>query len=856
MKKFLVLFACILVGNFAFAYSTHKLHNGQTVVIDEIHSNPIVTIDTWVKTGSINETDKNNGISHFLEHLFFKGTEKNPYGTFDRVLESKGAINNAATSKDFTHYYITIPSKYFDLALEMHADMLQNPAIPPSEFEKERKVVLEEISKDINSPSTKVYNNLIEMMYINHPYKRRVIGTSEIVSNLSRDEIFEYLHTYYAPSNMVTVVAGDVNTKDVLKKIENEFGSKYRKTPQHKYYTEKPLTSYLRKIEYLPTQSGYMLIGFRGVKITDKDSYALDVLSTILGDGRTSVLYRKIKENKQLAFSIGSANATFKDDGIFYISANFVPENYAKLEKEIFDEIEDLQKAGVSKEQVKLAKNMIERDTYFGRESVSNIAQEIGYTFVTTGDTKFYETYLDNIDKVTVHDVNKVLKKYLGKNKSAVSIILPEGTKEVEISHKKPACPNAELVSENNETQKYVLSNGATLLLTPNKSNDIVGMSIFAKGGEFIEPSVGSAKLTAALMTKGTQNYTEEELANIMEDNGIKISPSASPDAFGISVLTTKNECDKTLELLDEIVNRAIFNQSDIDKIKKETLNSIKSSRDIPLKKALEEYNTMIYKGSVYSNSSKILEKRLPNITREDILKYYNTIFDPENLVISINGDVDKDDVIKEFSKIFSSKQGVKFDYSKYSVQAVTSPRISVQNDKNTETDWLFLGWQTNGLQNKKDYAALKVMDSLLGAGMSSRLFVNLREKEGLAYQLGSSYNPKQLKGNFVVYIGTNPQTLEHSKKKLFEEINKLKTEKVSAEELQEAKDKLLGNYILGQETNLEKATLLGGFEASGRGYDFKNSYFELINSVTESDIINVANKYFNKNYVMSVVKK
>ena len=856
MKKILVLLVCILLGNFAFAYSTHKLNNGQTVVIDEIHSNPIVTIDTWVKTGSINETDKNNGISHFLEHLFFKGTEKNPYGTFDRVLESKGAMNNAATSKDFTHYYITLPSKYFNLALEMHSDMLQNPSIPVSEFEKERKVVLEEISKDINSPTTKVYNNLVEMMYINHPYKRRVIGSVETVSNLSREEIFDYLHTYYAPSNMVTVVTGDVNTKDVLKKIKNEFGSKYKKTPQHKFAQEKQLPSYLKKIEYLPTQSGYMIVGFRGVKITDKDSYAFDSLSSPFGEGRSSVLYRNIKENKQLAFNIGSSNATFKDDGIFFISANFVPENYVKLEKNIFDEIEELQKTGVNEEQVKLAQNIIERDTYFSRESVSNIAQEIGYTFVTTGDTKFYETYLDNIKKVTVNDVNKVLKKYLGKDKSAVSIVLPEGTKEVEISHKKPVCEDIKLISSNSETEKYILSNGSTLLYTPNKYNDIIGISIIAKGGDFLEPYAGTASLTAGLMTKNTQNYNETQLANIMEDHGIKIVPHPGSDAFVISVLTTKNEYDKTLELLDEIVNRAVFNQTDIEKLKKETLYSIKSSRDIPIKKAIEEYNTMIYQGSVYSNSNKIHEKTIPQISRENILEYYDKIFAPENLVISINGNVDKDKTVEKMSKIFSKENGQKFEYSKYKIYPPKAKRVSVQTDKNTETDWIFLGWQTDGLTNQKDYAALSVMDSLLGSGMSSRLFVNLREKEGLAYQLGSSFNPKQLRGNFVVYIGTNPKTLEHSKKKLFEEINKLKTQKVSSEELQEAKDKLLGHYILGQETNLEKATLLGKLEATGRGYDFKNSYIELINQVTESDIMNVANKYFNDNYIMSVVKK
>ena len=206
---FVMFLFCLAVN--AQDFTVKKLPNGQTLVVYEIHNNPIVTIDTWIKTGSVNEDDKNNGISHFLEHLFFKGTKAHPTGEMDRILESKGAVVNAATSKDFTHYYITIPSSDFDTALDLHSDMLLNPQIPRKELEQERKVVIEEISKDGNSPSKKVYNNLNKLMYTTHPYKRQVIGTAENVGVMRREEILEYFNKYYAPSNMVTLVVG--NTK-------------------------------------------------------------------------------------------------------------------------------------------------------------------------------------------------------------------------------------------------------------------------------------------------------------------------------------------------------------------------------------------------------------------------------------------------------------------------------------------------------------------------------------------------------------------------------------------------------------------------------------------------------------------
>ena len=857
MKRIiLIAFTLIAVNTAVFAadFSIHKLDNGQTVIIEEIHTNPIVTIDTWVKTGSINETDENNGVSHFLEHLFFKGTTNHKPGEFDKILESKGAINNAATSKDFTHYYITIPSKDFDLALKMHADMLQNPLIPRKELEKERKVVLEEISKDANIPTNKVYDNLISMLYTTHPYKRKVIGTSDVIEKITREEIIDYFNEYYNPSNMVTIIVGDVNTSDALKKVQSEFNKNYKKIPDTKYPKEKQLLKQQKKIENIETQSGYMLIGFRSTKISDKDSYALDVLSTILGDGKSSILYRNIKENKQLAFSISAINSTFRDDGIFYISANFTPKNYEELEKNIFTEIENIQKTGVTQEQVNLAKNIIERETYYSRESITNIAGELGYTSVTTGDTKFYETYINNINKVTPQDVKRVAIKYLGVNKSAISIVMPLTTNEIKISVIKKTEPEALLISKNEETQKYKLSNGLELLYTPNESNDIIAISITCKGGEFIEKLPGTGKLTASLMLKGTRKYSSKELAETLENNGIKILPQSQGDAFSISILTTKQEYDLALSLLDEIVNNAIFDDYEIEKVRTEKINAIKKNRDIPLQKAIEEYNTMIYKGSVYSNSGQILEKTYPKIMRTDIVEYYNKIFTPENIVISINGNIDKEKTLKELSKIFNRKSTEKIDYNNYKITENKASQIKIQTDKNTETAWIFIGWQTSGLSNLKEYATLQVIDSILGIGMSSRLFKNIREQEGLAYQLGTSYTPRILKGNFVMYIGTNPQTLNTAKTKLFEEINKIKTEYVGTQELQEAKDKLIGQFIIGQETNLEKASSLGWFEASGRGYNFKKEYVNLINNVTEFDIIEVANKYFNNNYVISIV--
>ena len=833
-------------------FTVQKLPNGQTLVIYEIHNNPIVTIDTWVKTGSINETDENNGISHFLEHLFFKGTKAHPTGEMDKILESKGAIINAATSKDFTHYFITIPSTDFDTALELHSDMLLNPQIPRKELEQERKVVIEEISKDGNSPSKQVYDNLNQLMYTTHPYKRKVIGTADNVGTMRREEILEYFNKYYSPSNMITLVIGDVNPAKVTEKIQQSFNQPYRKTIKKTFRKEHPLQSQKRNIEYTDTQSGYMMIGFRGTDINDKTTFALDILAEILGGGKSSRLYKDIKEQRGLAYSISASNGSYRDDGILYITANFTPQNYEKLEKSIFEDITTIQKYGITEEELQRAKNKIIQDTYYSRESTANIASELGYIMTLTGNANLYECYIDGIKKVSTSDVQAAAQKFLGVNKSAVSLVLPETMKTAAKPESK--IHNFSKISENNGITKYQIDNGATLLINENKNNDIIAMSIIFKGGEFVENIAGEGTLAAKLMMKGTKKYSAQELMQILDENGIQIEPACSEDYFTINVLTTTAQIDTTLNILQEIVNNAIFDDYELEKTRSEILSKIKQRRDVPMNVAIENFKTAIYENSVYSHTNKVLEKTLPSVTRSDVLGYYNRILDSKNAIISINGNVDSKKVAEAFGSMLNQKKSPKFEFKNYSVTKLTAPKMINQKIKDLETAWLFIGWQAASVQEKRDFVTLKIINTMLGSGLSSRLYRNLREADGLAYQLGSAYSPNMLGGIFMTYIGTNPNTLDYSRKKMLQEVNRFKSEFVSDTELQDAKDRLKGGFIIALETNAEKASTTGFFEAYGFGYDFLNSYIKIIDEITASDIIKVANKYFTPNMVQSDV--
>ena len=861
MRKLLITVAFVFIGlaSFAADYSTFNLDNGQKVVIKEVHDNPIVIIDTWIKTGSINETDENNGVAHFLEHLFFKGTPKHPAKEFDRILESKGAVTNAATSKDFTHYYILIPSQYFDLALDLHSDMLLNPLIPRKELEKERKVVIEEIAKNNDRPTTILYRNLVKGFYKNHPYKRDVIGTKEVISTISREQILDFYNTWYTPENMTTVIVGDVDTQVALNAVKEKFNkqnSSNVKAQKPVYKLDKKPSEQTENKQEMNVQTGYILIGFKGCnEINSKDSYALDVLSTILGDGKSSRLYKNIKEQKQLVHSISAFYSSMRDDSLFYISANYLTEDIPRLKEAIFAEIEKLQKNEIAEDEITKAKNIIERDTYYSRESVSNIASEIGYTATLTDDTTYYKNYLENINKVTAEDLKRVAKSYLDVGSAVISVVMPSKEGKPEIKKEQPKKYDAKIIDSNNTTTKYQLENGATLLITQNTANDIIAMEMASIGGNNLEKIQGTAAITADVMLKGTHKYKNQELSQLLEENGIKLAPSARGDSFSLATKFTKNEKDLALDIFAEVSKKAAIDVFEVERVKADKLYSIKTAKNTPDTLAFDEFKTALWEGTPYGNTGKVLEKTIPSIQREDVLKFYNNLFAAQNVVVTINGNVNAQEFIDYFSNLLKNDKTSKINLSdyKWKYKPLLKKKI-VKVEKEAQSAWVINGWYTDGVTNTNDWATLQVIDSILGSGMSSRLFTQLRDEQGLAYSVGSSFSANTNKGVFALYIATNPDNIEQAQNGMLAEVDKLKKEFVTEKELKEAKDKLLGNFVLSMETNMDKASVINSLEVTGRGFNFIDKYPELINAVSVQDIIKTANKYFSKPYIHTVL--
>ena len=424
----------------------YERENGHKIVLAH-KDGGLVNISSWVKTGSINENDENNGISHFLEHLMFKGTHKHKAGYFDRTLEAKGAIVNAATWKDYTFYYVTLPQgpdgTYFKEAIELHADMMLDPVIPEDEIgpafklgddkvsqKRERHVVIEEIRMRQDQPWTKIYNSTNKNMYTNHPYKRDVIGFPETIASIPRETILEYYRTHYTPNNITTIIVGDFDHEEIVKKVCEEFDFKDRENyqnPKHALDTPVQEEKYIELKGKINT--GFVITGWLGPVARDvKDNIGLEILAIVLGEGQSSRLYQNLIEKaKDPVFNIVTTDFyNFKDGGNFFVEANFKADKKDEAVSLLKSEINKILNSDLTEKEFLKAKKKLKVRFAEGAETVSDIAENIGYYMTVCDDLDLAESYLQDLENYTLEEVNNTAKKYLQLENSVTTVLLPE----------------------------------------------------------------------------------------------------------------------------------------------------------------------------------------------------------------------------------------------------------------------------------------------------------------------------------------------------------------------------------------------------------------------------------------------
>ena len=911
----------------------YNLPSGQTVLVQPMHHHPIVTLDTWVHTGSVNESTNNNGVSHFLEHLLFKGTDRYQVGDIDRQLESRGATFNAATSKDFTHFYITTASPFFKEALDLHANMLLNATINAPELDRERPVVQEEINRAMDDPMHKAFIAMLGKLYGDkHPYVYDTLGPKTVIQSIPRDNILSYYHHWYQPSHFTTVIVGDVDPGQAALWVQQAFSqptvlrNDNDSNPQASLPAIKPNTQPDAIVEADPNVAKVqMMIGFNAPESDKKDdtlNTALDMAATILAGSDSSRLSQALVEKQQVVLDIGAGNYTLEHAGLFYLSLEVEPKQLAAAKSALMEQLNTILAHGFTDEEVQRAKTAAIKNFVFLNESSLGTANTLGQ-YATISSLTNYQEALNRLKALTPKDIHDALRKVMDPQRAVAVEILPE-TMKADLSKEKnvtrawlenspmPALSRGQAVGHASQLQHdedvdeaslihrnaapalntdanplmlhdttpvdvINLANGTKLILKSRPTTRTMAIEVFARGGRLTEPKVGITSLVSKTLLQGTEHYSAQALVETLENQGLSIGIKAEDDYMGVTGSAVKEDADKLLAMLTEVLAHPTFPQDEIDKERRLMIAGIESAQSQPSTVMFENLSTKLYPNHPYGKVGTLLAKALPALTRDDLVSYWKSHMVPENLVITVVGNIDKEKITDTVGAMLDElpespsamdcptpKAPCTANPAYEALQVLTKQPMAVQPLKETvivrdqkakqAAAWVGFGWLGPRAEDKQNYVTLKVLNTFLGSGLSSRLFVDLREKRGLAYEVGSLYPSTRERGRFIMYIGTDPKNLSQVLDGFNEEIASLKAKPISDADLTMAKNKLIGQFALAHEGNDDQAFYLGLYEMLGMGYQFDSAYPALIQDVSVADIQHLSKTLFSEARIESIV--
>src|SRR5881275_1181032 len=537
----------------AFPLSTAQkwiLPNGLTVIVQEDHSAPVASVQAWCATGSIDEDQHlGAGLSHILEHMLFKGTNTRSANQIAQSIQDVGGYINAYTSFDRTVFWIDVPKDGVGTTLEVLSDAMMNSSLPPAEYNKEQEVIRREFAMGMDDPDRMASLLLFGTAYQRHPYRFPVIGEPEIYNQLTQEQVMQYYKTRYVPNNLTFVVVGDVNGEKVRQQLSDLSKSYPEKSLKPVFIPSEPPQLGRREVHReFSTELTHLAMAWHIPEVTSPDVPALDLLSTILGDGRSSRLYRRVREEAGLAFGISAFSYTPGDPGLFGIDATVDPKKHEAAEELALRIVDEVKHAGVTAEELAKAKKITLSHHLGALTTMRGQASDIGSNWLLTHNLNFSRHYLDAIQKVTLDEIKRVAATYLTENNLTVISLSPKGSLAGKAESAKAV--------EAGEIQKFDLSNGLRLLVREDPRLPLVAMGAVFRGGLLAEnpQDNGITRLMAKVLLKGTKRRTAEQIANQIEAVGGVITSDAGNNSFSVGIDVTKPDLKLGVTILSDVL--------------------------------------------------------------------------------------------------------------------------------------------------------------------------------------------------------------------------------------------------------------------------------------------------------------
>jgi zinc protease len=852
------------------------LPNGLVLLIKEDHRLPLLTATLAYKVGSVDDPDGQSGMAHYLEHMVFKGTQRYRRGEIDLVTLRSGGENNASTTHDTTSYWFHVGSSHLDDILDILAETMGRCSLDEKEFQLERGPILEEMNLRLDGPWGELGSKLDATVFTRSRYRHPIIGRRNEVETLSRDRMMAHYQKYYSPEKAVLVLVGDVNPRDARRQVERYFGSIPRGPEDPGSGAAEPPQEGSRSFTF-PTDlsSDRFILAFRGGPEGSTRALALDVIATLLGEGRYSKLKTRLVTQLELTGEDGVSviNDPLRSDGVISVQVVLSEGGSSdEARRAVDDELRSLSAWPVSDLELRRAKNLIRTRLAFDLGSQTTLAMRLG-EYEALGLPNFLATYMDRIEALSAEEIQAAARETFASTNQTV--ILGPGSGRSSSHHPRgsrmlrggsaPRSSQGVLAADAPpslmEVREERLPNGLILLAQRRSDFPIVTLLADIRAGPLYEPNdkAGLAELVSRMLDQGIdagkgRARSSDEIARQVEFLGGEYSISVSGFTFNLMSAHVSTGMD----MIRDLLLSPSFSEDRFEKIRADQIADLESTDEEPQDAARRLFFANAYRGHPFGRRTIGRKETVSRLTLEDVRSYFRSYYRPENVILAVVGDIEPGRVLQDLRGRFEGWKGAGPWAPPRVIPAVrqTEPR-TIHHASNSRQVRIHLGHV--GIDRfHPDYHALRVMETILGSspGFTNRLARRLREELGLTYDVSGTITDGAdfAAGPFQVMLGVDEKNQKRVMEAVLEVLRTFQNEGPTEEELTDAKRYLLGSFASSWDTVADTAAYLVGTRRFGLGSDYPFHFEAGISAVTREEVLRVAREQIDLGTLTTVV--
>lgn len=817
------------------------LPNGLTLIVKRDTAAALASVQVWVKTGSLHEgAHLGAGLSHYLEHMLFKGTERRAGREISATVQAHGGYINAYTTFDRTVYYIDLPSEHTAVAIDVLADAVLHSTLPADEVAKEKDVILREIAMTKDDPDNRLWDALFATAFREHPFRQPIIGHRDVFAAVTRDDLLAYYRARYVPNNLVVVIVGDVEVAAVRQAVAAHFGTgpRVRLAPVL-VPTEPAQLAPREERAYEDVEVTRGVVAWPIPGLAHADAPALDLLAMALGHGDSSVLWQEVREKTGLVHSIDASAWNPGSVGLFCVSYTCDAAKREAAEAAITRVLERSARTGFSVAQLRKAVRQMVVGEINSRKTMSGQASRLGVAEVVVGDLDHSRSYFEQLRRVGPADVREALRRYLvPASRNAVSL------------NPKSAAPVAAAASatagSRGDFRQIDLPNGVRVLLQQDRRLPNTHVRVLLQGGPLYEEAGkrGATALLATMLTKDTRRRTSAEVAEFIEAVGGSFYPFSGNNSLGLAAEVLPTDIDRALDVLAEGLLHPAFTPGTLTLEREAQVAALQQDDDDVVTLARKRLRQRFFGAYPLALDASGDQAGVAALGRAELIALHRRLCVAGNVVIVVAGDFDERKLLPKLKAL-----GAKIPRGTLAAPASRAPaELPAERGDFVETQPREQAVVLQGFRgpavSDADFYTGEMADEIF-SGMASRLFERVREEKGLAYFVRSGRVTGLEAGMFYFLAGTQPGKESEVLAEIDAEIARMEQGGIEAAELARCQARLKAARRQNLQTNSARAMQAGLNALQGQPINDWKNYDGYVDRVTISDLAAFARRYF-----------